>query len=311
MNSINFSSGFFLNLIAGPDPSFAPFAPVEPISRPRTKCCDISINSMHKQSTQLREYHFNAFFNCSWMSRPRSRVIKFNPDALIECQKATPPAPAPPRVSAKVPAVHETYDAAAKSVRSRHSHKPWKNIAITEYDDAEFEELQARLVFTWPPDLAAYRREVEERGSGEAAEYADENIVPGAIYDASPIESGSTDSSMILTPTQEDYDIQTACTPPAILHEGLVEPEVKAGVLEKAVGLQRLRRKAPPPLSFDIKKKQHFIDEIGCTLLIGDGERTAREILMLSPLTAALNITSKLSAGLLLNIHTFSDGLLF
>ncbi|KAG1822157.1 hypothetical protein EV424DRAFT_1346675 [Suillus variegatus] len=237
MNSINVSSGFFLNLIAGPDPS-TPFAPVKPVSRPRTKCCDISINSMHKQSTQTREYHFHAFFNCSWMSRPCSRVIKFNPDAPIECQKATPPTPAPPRVSTKVPAVNEIYDAAAKSVRSRHSHKPWKNIAITEYDDAEFEELQAWLVFTWPPDLAAYQREVEERGSGEAAEYADENIVPGAIYDASPIESGSTDSSMILTPTQEDYDIQTACTPPAILHEGLVEPEVKAGVLEKAVGLQ-------------------------------------------------------------------------
>ncbi|KAG1881146.1 hypothetical protein F4604DRAFT_465926 [Suillus subluteus] len=314
MNSINFSPGFFLNFIAEPKPSFASVAPVKSVSRQRKLCCDISINSMHKQSTQLREYYFHAFFNCSWMSRPRSRVINFDPDAPIECQKATPPAPAPPRVNAKVPAMHETDAAAAKLVLSKDlSHKPWKNIAITEYDDAEFEELQARLVFTWPPDLAAYRREVEEeRGSSKATEYADENIVPAAFSGASPIGSASTDdSSMILTPTQRDYDAETACVPLDILRDALVEPETEAGALEKVVGLQRLRRKAPPPLSLKNKKKQDVIDEIGCTLLIGDGERTAREIRMLSPLTAAMNITSKLSAGILRSIHTFPDELLF
>ncbi|KAG1860727.1 hypothetical protein DFJ58DRAFT_874158 [Suillus subalutaceus] len=225
------------------------------------------------------------------MSRPRPRVINFNPDAPIECQKATPPTPAPPHLS----------------------HKPWKNIAITEYDDAEFEELQARLVFTWPPDLAAYRREVEEeRSLSKVTEYADENIVPTAFSRASSIGSASTDdSSMILTPTQRDYDAKTDCVPLDILRDALAEPEANAGALEKVVGLQRLRRKAPPPLSLNNKKKQDVIDNIGCTLLIGDGERTAREIRMLSPLTAAMNITSKLSAGILRNIHTFPDDLLF
>jgi hypothetical protein len=284
---------------------------------------------MHKQSTQLREYYFHAFFNCSRMSRPHPRVINFNPDAPIECQKATPPTPAPTHVSTKVPTVHET-DSAAKSIPSRDlSHKPWKNIAITEYDDAEFEELQARLVFTWPPDLAAYRREVEEeRGPGEATEYAGENIAPATIYGASPKGSTSTeDSPMILTPTQQDYDAQTAGEPLAILREALAEPEAKTGALEKVLGLQRLRRKAPPPLSLNSKKKQDAINEIGCTLLIGDGERTARDIRvsfsyrrvslilryqqMLSPLTAAMNITSRLSAGVLRNIYTFPDELLF
>lgn len=199
------------------------------------------------------------------MSRPRPRVINFNPDAPIECRKATPHTPAPPRVSTEVPSVHETHAAAAKLVSSQDlSHKPWKNIAITEYDDAEFEELQARLVFTWPPDLAAYRREVEEKGSSEAAEYADENVVPAAFYD-SPTGSASTeDSSMTLTPTQRDHDAQTACIPLAILHETFGEPET--GTLEKIVGLQRLRRKAPPPLCLDSKKKARgIINEIGCT----------------------------------------------
>ncbi|KAG1808704.1 uncharacterized protein BJ212DRAFT_1484947 [Suillus subaureus] len=242
------------------------------------------------------------------MSRPRPRVINFNPDAPIECQKATLPTPAPPRVNAKVPAVREAD--ATKLVPSQDwSHKPWKNIAITEYDDAEFEELQSRLVFTWPPDLAAYRREVEEeRGSCEATEYID----PAFFSGASSIGSASTeDSSMILTPTQRDYDANTACVPLAILREALVDPEARTDALEKVVGLQRLRRKAPPPLSLNSKKKQDLINEIGCTLLIGDGERTAREIRMLSPLTAAMNITSKLSAGVLRNIHTFTDELLF
>lgn len=250
---------------------------------------------MHKQSTQLREYYFHAFFNCSWMSRPHPRVINFNPDAPIECQKATPPTPAPTHVSTKVPTVHET-DSAEKSIPFRDlSHKPWKNIAITEYDDAEFEE----------------RREVEEeRGPGEATEYAGENIAPATIYGASPKGSTSTeDSPMILTPTRQDYDAQTASEPLAILREALAEPEAKTGALEKVLGLQRLRRKAPPPLSLNSKKKQDAINEIGCTL-----RRTSlilRYQQMLSPLTAAINITSRLSAGVLRNIYTFPDELLF
>lgn len=265
---------------------------------------------MHKQSTQLREYYFHAFFNCSRMSRLRPRVIKFNPDAPIECQKVVPPTPAPPRVSAKVPTVHETEAAAAKLVSSQDlSHKPWKNIAITEYDDAEFEELQARLVFTWPPDLTAYRREVEEKGSSKAIEYADENIVPAAFYSASPTGSTSTgDSSMILTPTQRDYDAKTACVPLAVLRDALAEPEANASALEKVVGLQRLRRKAPPPLSLNSKQKQNVINEIGCTLCVS---LILKYKQMLSPLTAAMNITSKLSAGVLRNIQTFPDELLF
>jgi hypothetical protein len=236
--------------------------------------------------------------------------------------------PAPPRGSTKVPAVHTTDALAAKSLPSKDfSHKPWKNIAITEYDDAEFEELQAWMVFTWPPDLAAYRRAVEEeRGSCEAAEYSDENISPAAFYGAPSIGSASTeDSPMILTPTQQDQDAQTACVPLTIPHKAFAEHEASA--FEKVVGLQRLRLKAPPPLSFNGKKKvKDVINEIGHTLLIGEGERTARDrwvsfsyrcmslILsykqMLSPLTAAMNITSKLSAGVFRNTHTFSDELL-
>ncbi|KAG1770709.1 hypothetical protein EDD22DRAFT_966472 [Suillus occidentalis] len=214
------------------------------------------------------------------MSSPCRRVINFNPDAPIECQKATPPTPAPPRGSAKVPVVHITDAVAAKSVPSKDfSHKPWKNIAITEYDDAEFEELQARMVFTWPPDLAAYRRAVEEEsGSCEAAEYPDENTSPVAFHGASSIGSASTqDSPMILTPTQQDHYAQTACVPLTIPHKAFAKPE--AGAFEKVVGLQRLRLKAPPPLSFNGKKKvKDVINEIGCTLLLGEGERTARDI---------------------------------
>jgi hypothetical protein len=228
-----------------------------------------------------------------------------------------------------MPTVHETNAVAAKSVPSQDlSHKPWKNIAITEHDDAEFEELQARMVFTWPPDLAAYRRAVEEeRGSCEAAEYSDENISPVASYGASPIGPASTeDGSMILTPTQRDHDIQTACVPLTIPHDAFAEP--KAAALEKVMGLQRLRLKAPPPLSFNGKKKiKDVINEIGCTLLIDEGERTARDMWvsfsyryccvslilsykqMLSPLTAAMNVTSKLSAEVLRNTHTFPDEL--
>lgn len=214
------------------------------------------------------------------MSSPCRRVINFNPDAPIECQKAIPPTPAPPRGSTKVPAMHKTDAVSAKSVPSKDvSHKPWKNIAITEYDDAEFEELQARMVFTWPPDLAAYRRAVEEeRGWCGAAEYSDENISPAAFCGASSIGSASTiDSPMILTPTQQDYYAQTACVPFTIPHKASTEPE--AGAFKKVVGLQRLRLKAPPPLSVNGKKNvKDVINEIGCILLIGEGERTARDI---------------------------------
>lgn len=231
------------------------------------------------------------------MSHPRPAVINFNPDAPIECQKAMPPIPAPPRVSTKVPVVCQTEVGAAKLLMSQDvSCKPWKNIAITEYDDAEFEELQAGLVFTWPP---THRRDAEEeRASGEATERADENSVPEGFYGTSLIGSASTEgSSMILTPTQRDYDV----------HDAIVESEAKAGPLKKVVGLQRLRRKAPPPLSLNSKKKH--VDGMECTL------RCVSLILrfkqMLSPLTAVMNITSKLSAGILSNIYTFSDELLF
>ncbi|KAG2132766.1 hypothetical protein DEU56DRAFT_439662 [Suillus clintonianus] len=296
MNSIKFSPYFFMNPVGQPNPSFASSAPVKYVSRSRGRCCDISMNSTHKQSIQSREHYFHAFPNYSWMFRPRPHVSNFNPDAPIECRKAAPLTPVPPRVSAKVPS-DEKYAAAAKLVSSQDlSHKPWKNIAITEYDDAEFEELQARLasevednnlVYTWPPDLAAYRREAEERGSGKRVEYAEGNGVPAAFYGASPTSTAGS-SPMILTPTLRDYDAQ-------ILHEVLPEPEA---ALEKVVGLKRLRRKAPPPLRLNGKKtSQHVINEIGCTLLIGDAECTAREIRRLSPLTAAMNITSKLSAG--------------
>jgi hypothetical protein len=250
------------------------------MSRPRTMGCDVSTSSMHKQSTQLRESYFHAFLSCSRISSPRHRVINFNPDAPIECQKAIPPTPAPPRGSTKVSAMHITDAVAAKSVPSKDfSHKPWKNIAITEYDDAEFEELQARMVFTWPPDLAAYRRAVEEeRGWCGAAEYSDENISPAAFCGASSIGSESTiDSPMILTPTQQDCYAQTACVPLTIPHKAFAEPE--AGAFKKVAGLQRLRLKAPPPLSVNGKKNvKDVINEIGCILLIGEGERTARDI---------------------------------
>ncbi|KAG1746560.1 uncharacterized protein EDB91DRAFT_1117628 [Suillus paluster] len=299
MNSIEFSPAFLLGSLAELDPSFESLTPLKSLPPSRGLGCDISMDSMHTQFTLSHDFYLRICFE--WMSNPHD--FKFNPDEPIECQKTTPSTPASPPVSAKEPS--ETDVAVAKSVLSQGlCDKPWKNIAITEYDDAEFEELQARsaaneiaddgLVYTWPPDLAAYRREVEEeRGSGDAEECADENVVPAIFRGASPTVSASTEdcSPMMSMPQLEDDDAQAG----DVSMESL--SDLEDGALEKVVGLERLRRKAPPPLCLGCKQAEHAFKEIGLTLLIDDSELTAREKMMLSPLTAGIIITSKLSAG--------------
>ncbi|KAG0709351.1 hypothetical protein DFH29DRAFT_226801 [Suillus ampliporus] len=282
MNSIEFSPAFLLGPIAELDPSFASLAPEKSVPPSRGLYCDISMNLTRTQSTRSREFCLDTFFNCAWISSPH--VYSFNPDEPIERQKHAPLTPTSPRVNAEVPSAYETY-AAPKSVLPQGlSHKPWKNIAITEFDDAEFEELKARwvsasevandgLVYTWPPDLAAYRREVEEvRGSCEAAGCADEDVAPASFDDASPTVSASTEarSPMMSTSTQRDAQATDVSL------DSLAEPEV--GTLEKVVGLKRLRRKAPPPLCVDGKQAEYAISKIGWILLNGDGEHTTREI---------------------------------
>lgn len=142
------------------------------------------------------------------------------------------------------------------------------NAAIEVVSVREMED--DNLVYTWPPNLATYQKEVCERGSGGAAEDADENVTT-ELYGASPTVSESTQSpssvsSMIATPTQSDSGTCVLYGSPQRADEG---------ALEKITGLKRLRCKAPPPLC--VRRSDGNIDEIGCILLDRDGEPSAHE----------------------------------
>jgi len=142
------------------------------------------------------------------------------------------------------------------------------NAAVEAVPVREMED--DNLVYTWPPKLAAYQKEVWERGSGDAAEYADENVATES-YGASPTVSASTESpssvsSMIATPTQSDSGTRALYGSPQRADEG---------ALEKITGLKRLRCKAPPPLR--LRDHDGGIGKTGCILLDRDGEPTAHE----------------------------------
>ena len=269
MNTTKFSSAFFFHPITEPN-SYSPYSALLKSDCPARRLSrSISVDSTHTQSIQTPNFYLDTFFNFTWMSDPH--VFSFNPDEVVKFPKTA---------RAKVPSMHNTCDAEAKSALSHgFANKPWKNVAITEHDDAEFEELQARLasaegvtddglIYTWPPDLVAHQREVEEeRGPGDAAECADDNVAPAVPRRTSPSASARIEDSSPMIPTP------TRCGTLAVLHDS---PE--DGALEKIVGLKRLRRKAPPPLCLDGNNQaEDAIDQVRCILLNGDGENAAHK----------------------------------
>ncbi|OAX33382.1 hypothetical protein K503DRAFT_859823 [Rhizopogon vinicolor AM-OR11-026] len=251
-----------------------------------------SMNSTHTQHIQTRDFYLDTFFNPVWMSG--KNVFSFNADGTVNSPRTTPSTLEPPRISGKATFTHKTYAATAKSTLSqgwslsRGEMSPLLNVTKAEPEEVPVREVEdEELIYAWPPNLSAYQREVGERNEADAAECADESVATAVLYGASPTVSGSTGGSspMVATPTQCDNRVY--------VHHGSPQ-ESEEGVLEKIMGLKRLRCKAPPPLCLGGINQAH--GEIGCILLDRDGERTARETQMLSPLTAAIEITSKLSA---------------
>jgi hypothetical protein len=254
--------------LSHPFPFIAPgFAYLTP-----TRYTRPSMNSAH---TQARDFHLDTFFNPIWMSGPN--VFRFNADGTIESPKTKPAPLAPLRHNGNALSVHKTYAAAAKSTLtqglslSRGEMSPLPSMTNAAVEAVPVREMEDdNLVYTWPPNLAIYQKEVLERGSGDAAKCADENVAT-ELYGASPTVTASTESpssvsSMIATPTQSESGTCVLFGSPQRADEG---------ALEKITGLKRLRCKAPPPLC--LRDNDGGIGRIGCILLDRDGEPTAHE----------------------------------
>ncbi|KAF9234012.1 hypothetical protein BU15DRAFT_79519 [Melanogaster broomeanus] len=199
--------------------------------------------------------------------------------------------------------------------------KPWKNVAITEHDDAEFEGIKAaalenkeiaqqhpkfpqeleqtrealevQLVHTLPPALPVYLQ-IEQLVNEYESVSGDENEAPELSYSASPVMSQASEpeeSPDIPTPEQRGDR-----RPFQVLHEETVPFEEEP--LEKVVGFERLRRKAPPPLHLNENGGVNE-DDGGYFLFENIGLMNEREEKrVLSPLTAGIPVQSKLSATL-------------
>ncbi|KAG6380392.1 hypothetical protein JVT61DRAFT_8510 [Boletus reticuloceps] len=107
-------------------------------------------NAPHCPSTQApaptNDFYLDTFFNPVWMSGPN--VFSFNEHGTVVRPETYTLEPYPgyhanrPRpVDQHVESVSATYSQGF----ARKDPKPWKNVAITEQDDAEFEEFQERM----------------------------------------------------------------------------------------------------------------------------------------------------------------------
>jgi hypothetical protein len=225
---------------------------------------------------QSPDFYLDTFFNPVWMPGPH--VFTWNPDGTVRYPETTPSPPALCRLSGKALSAQKTYAAAAKSAlsqglfpsRGEMSSSP--SVANAKVEDVPVRKVEDDdLVYTWPPNLAAYQREIGERGSGGTLGRADENVAAAVLCGASPTMSASTGGSspLITTPAQSDNGTYVLYGSPQGSEEG---------ALEKMTGLKRLRCKAPPPLCLDDSNGAGGdIGEIACILLDRDGERTAHE----------------------------------
>jgi hypothetical protein len=172
-------------------------------------------------------------------------------------------------------AATRSYADAVKASRSNglcDVQKPWKNVAITEQDDAEFEAItaasfekqekeqpqlkfqhglerkkkavEAKLVYSWPPALSA----IEEYDTS-----GDENEVPELSYSVSPDTSQASEAEE--SPTIPTPEKRGDRFPFRVLHEKTMPLEEEP--LERVVGFERLRRKAPPVLHLDMNEDKN------------------------------------------------------
>lgn len=198
------------------------------------------------QPTSNQDFYLDTLFNPVWMSGPH--VFSFAKDGTVMHPETVRTDPEP--------CAGYRGSAASKS-SGRGMDKPWRNVAITEQDDAEFAAMEAEakmqtradakgrlmgLVYTWPPGpqpaaceecvgLAEPRRKVGARsGSGTGGD-KEENPVPALSYGSSG-ESEAESEVFRVVPGRRN---------------GMHRQEVP---LEKSVGCGSSLRKAPGPLSF-------------------------------------------------------------
>lgn len=248
-----------------------------------------------------RDFHLDTLFNPIWTEGPH--VFTFSESGTVIHPKniasrghpsnafRQPLHPSSPAARTYADAVK----APPSSLLSR-MRKPWKNATMTEQDDAEFEALMSRSiaeashssqssgnesdnVYTWPPDLSACRREAQ----AETCLDKNENDAPSTLYMVSPSNSrtSETDSSVIPTPDKRGDRM-----PFMVLHE--MSPCFEEEELEKIlVGVERLRRKAPPPL----RLADNMTDKPDNTFVLLQEDATipmGQEVL--SPLTAGIPV---------------------
>ncbi|KAI6043537.1 hypothetical protein EDC04DRAFT_2890928 [Pisolithus marmoratus] len=226
--------------------------------------------------------------------------------------------------------------------------KPWKLATLTEQDDAEFEELMARVAAesllqhvpltayadtrgAATPTSTTVTATAEGNGDGVLEPFAAEAGDRGSPHDVISIDIDATviaeieneapqtplactvspSSTSGVSHSDESIDIPTPRqrgerVPFMVLHEDVSSPCVDEDAelcieqevaLEKVViGLERLRKKAPPPLRLEGDAAAEEVGvEWSCVLLQGDAggdadERTPVCSKVLSPLTVGLPV---------------------
>ncbi|KAF8558540.1 hypothetical protein OG21DRAFT_1481246 [Imleria badia] len=89
-----------------------------------------------------RDFYLDTFFNPVWMSGPN--VFSFAEDGTVVRPETYGAEPYPGYHADRTRRV-ESVDASHFQGFSERTSKPWKSVVITEQDDAEFAEFQARL----------------------------------------------------------------------------------------------------------------------------------------------------------------------
>ncbi|KAH7912696.1 hypothetical protein BJ138DRAFT_1147655 [Hygrophoropsis aurantiaca] len=210
-----------------------------------------------------------------------------------------------PKSSSSVSSVSPRYNTSGDETRVLLDSKQRKNTNITEMDDADFKTASKKteLVLTWPPDLSAYATPILPRASvisDESTEQnylTDQNIAPPDLYIGSPTFSNASTEASTIVPSPRNRGERV---PFGVLYDS--SKESKEETLEKVVGLERLRRRAPLPLQLG-EKIESGDDYAKSVLLVAMQENP--EILhngfdtsdvqandQLSPLTAGIQVTN-------------------
>ncbi|KAG6377593.1 hypothetical protein JVT61DRAFT_15411 [Boletus reticuloceps] len=207
------------------------------------------------QPAPNREFHLDTFFNPVWMSGPH--VFSYAKDGRVVRPETHQVEPYPGYNAASSnpsPSTSTSWPRADPSKPSARIQKPWKNVAITEQDDADFVAMQAEakvraraearaklvgLVYTWPPKpQAAACAECEVLAVGT-------RVGPGTVVGPQVQLSAGTDTQESVVPALSYGSSGESESESEVFKVGRSVVGRREDQIEKYVGFGRVKTSAP------------------------------------------------------------------